>query len=130
MTWIYEMMHKQRVAPTPDDLKTIQGGLNTLFGNVETYAARGPDRLVADVAYGADQRFVFSAQLGAQPSHVYVDGAWLDVHVLSPHEVEELQAVVHPVGMLHEELEELELPQRERHGLAVDGGLVSIEVDL
>ncbi len=33
VTWIYEMMHKQRVSPTPDDLKGVQGGLNTLFGN-------------------------------------------------------------------------------------------------
>jgi ABC-type glycerol-3-phosphate transport system substrate-binding protein len=33
VTWIYEMMYKQRVAPTPDDLKGVSGGLNTLFGN-------------------------------------------------------------------------------------------------
>ena len=31
--------------------------------------------------------------------------------------------------MAHEELEQLELPQRERHGLAVDGDLVGVEVD-
>jgi multiple sugar transport system substrate-binding protein len=33
VTWIYEMMHKHRVAPTPDDLRGIQGGASTLFGN-------------------------------------------------------------------------------------------------
>jgi ABC-type glycerol-3-phosphate transport system substrate-binding protein len=27
------MLHKHRVSPTPDDLKGIQGGANTLFGN-------------------------------------------------------------------------------------------------
>jgi len=33
VTWIYDMMYKHRVAPTPDDLKAIQGGGATLFGN-------------------------------------------------------------------------------------------------
>lgn len=33
VTWIYDMMHKHRVAPTAADLKGIQGGAATLFGN-------------------------------------------------------------------------------------------------
>jgi len=33
VTWLYDMMYKQRVSPTPDDLKAVSGGLNTLFGN-------------------------------------------------------------------------------------------------
>jgi multiple sugar transport system substrate-binding protein len=37
VTWLYEMMHKHRVSPTPDELKGIQGGADTLFGN-----GRGP----------------------------------------------------------------------------------------
>lgn len=33
VTWIYDMMHKHRVAPTADDLKGISGGAAALFGN-------------------------------------------------------------------------------------------------
>jgi ABC-type glycerol-3-phosphate transport system substrate-binding protein len=40
VTWIYEMMHKHRVSPTPDDLRGVQGGLNTLFGTGQSPMTR------------------------------------------------------------------------------------------
>src|SRR5207302_2923921 len=65
-----------------------------------------------------------------EPPHVDVHRTRLHVHVLSPDEVEELQPIVHPVWVLHEELEKLEFTQREGQGLAVDGHLVGVEVDV
>src|SRR5262245_7671077 len=64
----------------------------------------------------------------AQAADVHVDGPWLDVHVLAPDQVQQLQAVVYPVWVAHEELEQFELAQREVRGLALDEDFVRVEV--
>src|SRR5437763_12634651 len=87
--------------------------------------------LVADAADGDDElgRRVVALDALAQPSHVNVDRAWLDVRVAAPDEVEDLEAVVDAVRVAHEELEQLELAQREVDTVPVEERLVGVEVD-
>src|SRR5439155_22260938 len=86
--------------------------------------------LVADAPDGDDELGVAVILLDAlaQPPHVDVDGPWLDVHLGSPYEVEELETIVHPMRVSHEELEELELTQGEPELVAVEERLVGVEV--
>src|SRR5262245_9912128 len=86
--------------------------------------------LVPHTADGDDELRVGIIALDAfsQASHVDVHGARLDVHLRSPYEVEELEPIVHPVRVPNEELEELELPEREGQRLAVEEHLVGVEI--
>src|SRR5207244_303531 len=87
--------------------------------------------LVSDAPDGDDELGVGVIPLDvfAQPADVDVDGARLDVRVLAPDEVEQLEPVVYPVGVADEELEQLELAQRQGRGGAVDEHLVGVEVE-
>src|SRR5262245_24761449 len=71
--------------------------------------------LVPDPPDGEDELGdgIVPFDLLAQPAHVDVDRSRLHVYLLPPHQVEQLQAIVRLVGILHEELEKLELAQRE-----------------
>src|SRR5262249_46008521 len=64
----------------------------------------------------------------AQAPDVHIDGTRLDVHVLTPDQVQQLQAVVYPVRVANEELQQLELAQGEVGRLALDEHLVGVEV--
>src|SRR6516164_1898129 len=64
----------------------------------------------------------------AQAPDVHIDGTRLDVHVLTPDQVQQLQAVVYPVRVANEEFQQLELAQREIGRLTLDEHLVSVEV--
>lgn len=64
VTWQYDLMYKHRVAPTPDDLKGVQGGLNTLFGNGRSPMTR------------SSTSFLQTAQQQVQPPAKY----WASMH--------------------------------------------------
>src|SRR3954453_15946289 len=63
-------------------------------------AARRSNGLVADVAYGADQRFVLRPELGAQSSHMHVHGAGAAEEVVTPHFLEQLRSSENTTGVL------------------------------
>src|SRR5207247_9325904 len=72
---------------------------------------------------------VIALDASPQPADVDVHGARLDVRVGAPYEVQELEPIVHPIGVADEELEELELPQGEAEALPIDEPLVGVEVE-
>src|SRR5690349_14275795 len=65
----------------------------------------------------------------AEPADVDVHGARFDVQLGSPYEVEELEPIVHPIRVTDEELEKLELAEREVQALPVDEDLVRVEIE-
>src|SRR2546428_12990909 len=87
--------------------------------------------LVADAPDGEDELGVgvIALDAPAQPADVDVHGARLDVRLGAPYEVQQLEAIVHPIGVAHEELEQLELAQREAEPLPLDERLVGVEVE-
>src|SRR5262245_3409981 len=87
--------------------------------------------LVADPADGDDELRlgIVLFDVLAQAADVHVDRTRLHVYVATPHQVQQLEPVVDPMRMGHEELEQLELAEREARPLAVDRRLVGVEVD-
>src|SRR5207244_4533252 len=87
--------------------------------------------LVADAPDGEDELGVGVIALDAspQPADVNVHGARLDVRLGAPYEVQQLEPIVHPIGVADEELEQLELAQREAEALPIDERLVGVEVE-
>src|SRR5215469_1110933 len=86
--------------------------------------------LVSNAADGDDQLWGCIVPLDPLPqaADVDVDRTRLDVHVLAPDQVQQLEAVVNAIGVADEELEQLELAQREAGGLSRDEHLVRVEV--
>src|SRR5690606_9201440 len=74
-------------------------------------------------------RLVFAAELGAQPSHVHVDGAGAAEEVVTPDLLEQLGAGEHPARVLGEVLEQLELLVGEVERAAAQPGGVGALVD-
>ena len=74
---------------------------------------------VADAADGLDHRLVLGAELGAQSPHVDVDRADAAVAVIAPHLVHEPGTAERPTGVLHQEVQQFELGQRQTQILAV-----------
>src|SRR5258708_31484571 len=64
----------------------------------------------------------------AEPAHVDVDSSRFDKSVAAPDHVEQLLARIDAHRMLHEELQQLELAQRQLFLFAVDEDLVGSEV--
>src|SRR5207247_7537585 len=87
--------------------------------------------LVAHAPDGEDELGVgvIALDASAQPADVDVHGARLDVRLGAPYEVQQLEPIVHPIGVADEELEQLELAQREAEALAIDERLVGVEVE-
>src|SRR5262245_37265447 len=87
--------------------------------------------LVADPSNGDDELRLGIVLLDvlAQAADVHVDRTRLHVYVATPHQVQQLEPVVDPMRMRHEELEQLELPEREAGAFAIDRRLVGVEVD-
>src|SRR5690606_40682355 len=56
---------------------------------------------------------LFRSELGAQPAHVHVDGAGTAEVVIAPHLLQQLRPAQHPPGVLSEELQQLELLERQ-----------------
>src|SRR5215470_777815 len=81
---------------------------------------------VSNAADGDDQLWgrIVSLDPLPQTADVHVDRSRLDVHVLAPDQVQQLEAVVHSIGVADEELEELELAERQARGLPGDEDLV------
>src|SRR5436309_4105229 len=78
------------------------------------------DELVADVADRADEAFALRPELRAQPAYVHVDGAGAAEVVVTPDLLQQLRAGEDPARMLGEELEQLELLERQVERPAAD----------
>ena len=65
---------------------------------------------------------MLGAELGPQPAHVDVDRAGATEVVVAPDLLEQLRAGEDPARVLREELEQLELLEREVEGATVDLG--------
>ena len=84
---------------------------------------------VADVADRADVVLVLGAELGAEATHVHVDGAGAAEVVVAPHLLQQLLAAEDAAGVLGEVLEELELLVGEVERAAADARGVGRVVD-
>ena len=86
---------------------------------------------VPDAAHGDDALRMGGVVLDLcpQPLHVHVEGLGVAVVVRSPHAVDEHVAGQDPPGVREQQLEELELLQRQRHLLPVDPHLVTSGVE-
>src|SRR5258708_3488995 len=71
------------------------------------------DKLVPDVANRADQRLVLRPELGAQPAYMHVDSPGAAEVLVSPDLGKQLRPGEHPSRMLREELQQLELLERQ-----------------
>src|SRR4051812_1889938 len=79
---------------------------------------------VADVADGSDDLLVLDAELRPEPTYVDVNRAGAAEVVVAPHLLEQLGAGEDPAGVLRQELEQLELLEREvEHPRANPGGV-------
>ena len=87
------------------------------------------DEPVAHVAHGTDQRLVLRAELGPQPPHVDVHRPGAAEVVIAPHLLQQLGAGEDPAGMLGEELQQLELLEREIQDAGAQPGAVGGLVD-
>src|ERR1700761_72568 len=76
-------------------------------------AALERNETVADVAHGADQRLVFGAELGPQPPDVHVHRAGAAEVVITPDLLQEVGPGKDPARVLGQELQQLELLERE-----------------
>ena len=68
-----------------------------------------PNRLVTDIADGADQRLVLGPELCAQPAHMHVDGAGAAEEVITPNLLQQLSSGEYPAGVLSQVLQQFEL---------------------
>ena len=86
---------------------------------------------VAYAAHGDDARRVTRVvlDLGPQPLHVHVEGLGVAVVVRAPHPVDEHVAREHPPGVGEQQLEQLELLERQRDALAAHRHLVTRGVE-
>src|SRR4051794_15961019 len=82
-------------------------------GRVPGRLGLGGDEAIADVAHGADQRLVVGAELGPQPAYVDVDRTRAAEVVVAPDLLQQLLPREDATGVLGEELEQLELLERE-----------------
>src|SRR6201996_5093733 len=73
---------------------------------------------VADVAHGTDQRLVLGAELGPQPPDVHVHRAGAAEVVITPDLLQEVGPGKDPARVLGQELQQLELLEREEIGRA------------
>src|SRR3954463_15144011 len=99
---------------------------------VEEPGSDSPARLTEAVAHGAhrlDEGGVLLAQLRPQAPDVDVDGAGAAVVLVAPHPAEQRLAREHLARMRREELQQLVLHVGEVERLALDGGLVGLEVE-
>src|ERR671911_2981286 len=75
------------------------------------------ERLIERVAGASDRAnrigFTLEVKGPAQPPHVNVNCALIDVDIVTPDTVEKLLSRKHPPGALHQELQELELSRTE-----------------
>src|SRR5512135_1111585 len=86
---------------------------------------------VAAAAHGLDQPVVAERlEREAQPADVDVDGALLDVDVITPHVVEQLRTRVHALGPREEEAQQAELGRSQRDGLAGSRHAVRRRIEL
>ena len=98
-------------------------------GSVAGGLGLGRHEAIADVADRADERLVVGAELGAQTADVDVDRACAAEVVVAPDLLQQLLAGEDPAGVLGEELEELELLEREVEGAVLELGGVGRVVD-
>ena len=63
---------------------------------------------VSDITHGADHMLIFSAQLGAEPTDMHVDGTSATVIIVAPYFLQQLRAGEYASRMLHKILEQLE----------------------
>src|ERR1700735_1084087 len=71
------------------------------------------DETIADVADRADERLMVGAELGPQAAHVHVDGPGAAEVVVAPHLLEQLGPGKDPARVLGQELQQLELLERQ-----------------
>ena len=112
---------RDRVIARPD-----RAGRSSRADGVSVDSADDPFRLrwrgrhVADTADGVDHRIrVPGSELGAQPSHVNVDRTDAAVAVVAPHLVHQPGPRERLTGMLHKEVQQLELGERQAEVIAV-----------
>ena len=91
--------------------------------------ALGRDEPVAHVADGPDQGLVLGAELGPQAAHVHVHRAGTAEVVVTPDLLEQMGPGEHPPWMLGEELQQLELLERQIEGPGSQPGRVGGLVD-
>src|SRR6266705_746205 len=86
---------------------------------------------VADATDGDDQLGLVAIlfEAGAEALDVDVEGLGVAHVVEAPDAVDQHLAGQHPVAVLHQDLEELELLEREAHGIAPNGDLVALLVE-
>src|SRR5688572_21412047 len=80
-----------------------------VYGLRRSHALRWRVKAVTNIADGADELLVLGPELGAQATHVHVNGARAAVVVKAPDFLQQLVTRVDAAGVLHEVLEELEL---------------------
>src|SRR5215470_16811775 len=109
-------------ARRPSAVRHSVGSIRTRLACLAAPGGAGRDELVADVAHRADQGLVLRAKLGAEPSHMDVDCSRAAEVVVSPHLLQQLGPGEHVPRVLGEELQQLELLERQVECDAADPG--------
>ncbi len=77
-------------------------------------------KAITSAAHGLNQSIVAAGrEQFAQPQDVDVDGALIDIHIVSPYIIQYLRPTVHTVGVAHEKMQQPELDRTEIEGRAV-----------